>query len=112
MSFAALFLLLIMVFKWAANPSMIGLILKLAGYTYGPLLGLFAFGILSRRPVQDRLVPAIAIAAPVICFFVDTWQEALFGGYQIGLELLLINGALTFAGLWLVSKPVPKTASA
>ena len=101
--FAVLFLLLVMVFKWADNPSMIGLILKLAGYTYGPLLGLFAFGILTRRIVNDRYVPAIAIAAPVVCFFIDKYQSALFGKYEIGLELLIINGALTFAGLWLAS---------
>ena len=104
LAFAALFLLLIMAFKWADNPSMIGLILKLASYTYGPLLGLFAFGILTRRRIDDRLVPAIALAAPIICFTIDSWQAVLFGGYQVGLELLIINGAITFCGLWLVSK--------
>ncbi len=104
LSFALLFLMLVMVFKWADNPSMIGLILKLAGYTYGPLLGLFAFGILTRRVVRDPLVPLIALAAPVICFFIDKYQRALFGTYEIGLELLIINGALTFIGLWLVSR--------
>ena len=104
LSFALLFLLLVMVFKWADNPSMIGLILKLAGYTYGPLLGLFAFGILTRRVVRDPLVPLIALAAPIICFFIDKYQRALFGTYEIGLELLIINGALTFVGLWLVSR--------
>jgi Na+/proline symporter len=101
--FALLFLLLVMVFKWADNPSMIGLILKLAGYTYGPLLGLFAFGILTQRVVQDRVVPYIALAAPVICYFIDKYQRVLFGGYEIGLELLIINGAITFAGLGLAS---------
>lgn len=107
LSFAALFLLLVMVFKWADNPSMIGLILKLAGYTYGPLLGLFAFGILTSRTVRDQAVPGIAVAAPLICFGIDRWQLLLFGDYQVGLELLLINGAITFAGLWLVSRPAP-----
>ncbi|MEO8385188.1 MAG: sodium:solute symporter [Betaproteobacteria bacterium] len=101
--FAVLFLLLVMVFKWADNPSMIGLILKLAGYTYGPLLGLFAFGILTSRVVKDRYVPAIAIAAPVVCFVIDKYQSLLFGKYEIGLELLIINGALTFGGLWFAS---------
>ena len=105
LTFAALFLLLIMVFKWADNPSMIGLILKLASYTYGPLLGLFAFGILTRRVVNDRLVPAIALTAPLICFVIDSWQVTLFSNYQVGLELLIINGAITFAGLRLISKP-------
>ena len=101
--FALLFLLLVMIFKWADNPSMIGLILKLAGYTYGPLLGLFAFGILTQRVVRDHLVPYIAVAAPVVCFFIDKYQRAIFGAYEIGLELLIINGLITFAGLWLAS---------
>ena len=92
-----------MVFKWADNPSMIGLILKLAGYTYGPLLGLFAFGILTKRVVRDRFVPYIALAAPIVCFFIDKYQRLLFGSYEIGLELLIINGAITFAGLWIAS---------
>ena len=104
LTFAALFLLLIMVFKWADNPSMIGLILKLASYTYGPLLGLFAFGILTRRIVNDRLVPVVALAAPLVCLGIDTWQNLLFSDYQVGLELLIINGAITFAGLWLISR--------
>ena len=103
LSFALLFLLLVMVFKWADNPSMIGLILKLAGYTYGPLLGLFAFGILTRRVVRDQLVPYVAVASPIICFFIDKYQRALFGSYEIGLELLIVNGAHTFIGLWMVS---------
>jgi Na+/proline symporter len=103
LSFAALFLLLVMMFKWADNPSMIGLILKLAGFTYGPLLGLFAFGILTRRVARDRFVPYVAVAAPIICFFIDKYQRALFGSYEVGLELLIINGALTFVGLWMLS---------
>lgn len=105
LGFAALFLLLVMAFKWIDDPSMIGLILKLAAYTYGPLLGLFAFGILTNRQVKGSWVPWVCLAAPAICFVVDANQQRLFGAYQIGLELLLLNGALTFAGLWLVSQP-------
>ncbi|MBL8525214.1 MAG: sodium:solute symporter [Betaproteobacteria bacterium] len=112
LTFAALFLLLVMVFKWADNPSMIGLILKIASYTYGPLLGLFAFGMMTRRVVNDGMVPAIAIAAPLLCFAIDAWQKSLFGGYEVGLELLIINGALTFAGLWLVSAPASRDLKA
>ena len=104
LAFAGLFLLLVMVFHWAGNPSMIAVILKLASYTYGPLLGLFAFGILTRRAVRDAWVPAIAVAAPLLCLALDTWQSAIFGSYQLGLELLALNGALTFAGLWLLGK--------
>lgn len=102
--FAAVFLLFVMVFKWVNNPSMIGVILKVAGYTYGPLLGLFTFGIVTRRVVNDKLVPFICIAAPVVCFFIDKFQRQLFGSFEIGLELLIINGLLTFIGLWMVSK--------
>ncbi|ANE50720.1 sodium:solute symporter [Flavisolibacter tropicus] len=105
LTFAAIFLLFVMVFKWVNNPSMIGVILKVAAYTYGPLLGLFTFGIMTKRSVNDKLVPYICIAAPVICFFLDKFQKDLFGNFEIGLELLIINGAITFIGLLLISKP-------
>ena len=104
LSYAALFLLLVLVFKWIANPSMIGLILKIAAYTYGPLLGLFAFGILTRRVVNDRLTPWIAVAAPLICLMLDSFQSSLLGGYEIGLEMLVINGGLVFVSLYLFSQ--------
>jgi Na+/proline symporter len=103
LGFAALFLLLVMVFRWIDDPSMIGLILKLAAYTYGPLLGLFAFGILTNRQVRGIWVPWVCLAAPALCFVIDANQQRLFGSYQIGLELLLLNGMLTFGGLWLAS---------
>lgn len=99
---AFIFLVFVMVFKWVNNPSMIGVILKVAAYTYGPLLGLFTFGIITKRNVNGKLVPAVCIAAPVICFFIDKFQKELFGGFEIGLELLVINGLLTFIGLWLI----------
>ena len=103
LSFAALFMALVMGFHTLADPSMIGLILKIAAYTYGPLLGLFAFGILTRRISNDRLTPVVALAAPALCWAIDANQHTLFGGWQLGLELLLLNGALTFAGMWLLS---------
>ena len=87
---------------------MIGVILKVAGYTYGPLLGLFAFGILTWRNVIDKLVPVIAVAAPLVCFFLDKFQKDIFGRFEIGLELLIINGLLTFLGLMFISKPGQK----
>ncbi len=102
--FAALFLVFVMIYKWVNNPSMIGVILKVAAYTYGPLLGLFSFGILTKRSVQDRLVPIVCIAAPIICFILDKYQKAIFGSFEIGLELLIINGLLTFFGLLMISK--------
>lgn len=104
LTFAAIFLFFVMVYKWVNNPSMIGIILKVAAYTYGPLLGLFAFGILTKRKVIDKGVPVVCVAAPVICFFIDKFQKQLFNGFEIGLELLIINGILTFLGLWMISK--------
>jgi uncharacterized sodium:solute symporter family permease YidK len=108
LSFAALFMAMVGVFRAVDDPSMIGLILKLAGYTYGPLLGLFVFAVLTRRVVADRWVPAVALAAPALCAVIDLNQRVLFGRYEIGLELLLLNGTITFAGLWGISGPGPK----
>jgi len=112
--FAFVFLLFVMVFKWVNNPSMIGVILKVAAYTYGPLLGLFAFGLLTKRTVADRYVPIVAVASPVICYFIDKFQKNIFGAFEIGLELLIINGLLTFIGLLMLSKkgPVPSEQTA
>ncbi|MBK7264310.1 MAG: sodium:solute symporter [Rubrivivax sp.] len=103
LAFAALFLLLVLGFRWLDDPSMVMLILKLAAYTYGPLLGLFAFGLFSQRRPRDAWVPLVAVAAPLLCALLDAEQARLFGDYRIGLELLLINGAITAAGLWLIS---------
>jgi Na+/proline symporter len=102
--FALIFLAFVMIFYKINNSSMITVILKVAGYTYGPLLGLFSFGILTRRKVTDRYVPVIAILAPLICFIIDKYQAKLFGSFEIGLELLILNGLLTFMGLWIISQ--------
>lgn len=101
---AAAFLVMVIIFKMINDNSMIGLILKLAGFTYGPLLGLFAFGIFTKFKVHDKLVPYVCIAAPLISYFIDKFQENIFGDFKIGLELLIINGLLTFLGLWLIRK--------
>jgi SSS family transporter len=106
LAFTLVFMLCILVFKWIDNKSIINVILELAGYTYGPLLGLFFFGILTRRTLRDDLsVPLVSLASPVICYFLSRSAPTLLGGYQIGLELLLINGLITFSGLWMLSKP-------
>ncbi len=105
LGFALLFLGLVGVFRWVDDPSMIRVVLKVAGYTYGPLLGLFAFGVLTQRVVQDRAVPALALAAPLLCALLDTHQRQWLWGYELGLELLVLNGALMFAGLWCISRP-------
>jgi Na+/proline symporter len=101
-AFAALFLVLVLAFKALASPSMIYLILKLAGYTYGPLLGLFAFALFTPRPLPARVLVSVCLAAPAVCAALDFGQP--WAGYQIGLELLVLNGCLTWVGLWLASK--------
>ncbi len=106
LSFAFIFLLFVMMFKWINDPSMIGLLLKVATFTYGPLLGLFSFAILVKRKVTDRLVPYVCIASPAICFILDRFQKELFGSFELGLEMLIINGCITFIGLFLVSKKI------
>ena len=103
LGYAFLFLLLVMGFKAADNPSMIGVILKLAAYTYGPLLGLFAFGMFTARVPRNRLVPLVTIGAPVLCAILEYNQAYLLGSYRLGLELLMINGMLVFAGLYAIS---------
>ena len=104
LGFAFLFLLLVMGFKAADNPSMIGVILKLAAYTYGPLLGLFAFGMMTGRMPIDRLVPLVTVGAPLLCAILEYNQAYLLGHYRLGLELLMINGILVFAGLYAISR--------
>jgi Na+/proline symporter len=104
LGFAALFLVLVLAFHAAASPSIINVLLTIAAYTYGPLLGLFAFAILTRRRPHDRWVPLAAVAAPIACYAIDHWQRTIFGDYQVGLEILALNGALTFAGLWAISR--------
>jgi uncharacterized sodium:solute symporter family permease YidK len=105
LGFAALFLLLVLGFAALNSPSMIGLVLKIAAYTYGPLLGLFAFGMFTRRRVRDGWVPVVVLAAPLLCALLDANQATWLGGWQVGLELLVLNGALTALGLRLTSRP-------
>lgn len=105
LSFTLVFLICILIFKIIDNKSIIYVILDIAGYTYGPLLGLFAFGILTKRALQDGiLVTLICLVAPLICYFLSTYSATIPGGYQVGIELLIINGLLTFVGLWMISK--------
>ncbi|MDP4263494.1 MAG: sodium:solute symporter [Bacteroidota bacterium] len=101
---AFVFLIFVLVFYKIDDPSMIGVILKVAAYTYGPLLGLFTFGIITKRQVADKWVPYVCVASPVICYVLDKFQKEIFGSFEIGLELLIINGLITFLGLYFISK--------
>lgn len=84
------------------NKSVIDAIYIIASYTYGPLLGMFAFGLFTRRDTKDRWVPFIAVASPLFCYALD-WLVNKETGYKFGYELLMLNGALTFIGMWLMS---------
>lgn len=101
--FIFVFLVFVLVYQWISSDSMIGIILKVATYTYGPLLGLFSFSIITRKNLRSRWVPFICILSPILCFLLDKYQQLLFGNFHIGLELLLINGIFTFLGLFIIS---------
>ncbi|KXK37137.1 MAG: sodium:solute symporter [Saprospiraceae bacterium] len=126
--FTIVFMICVLIFKWINDKSIIDVILKLAGYTYGPLLGMFAFGIFTKRIINDKWVIWICLLSPVLSLGIDfinnaEWfvnklvldggfaenltnlSEQIFSGFKIGIEMLIINGLLTFAGLWLISKP-------
>jgi Na+/proline symporter len=102
---AFVFLLFVIGFKILNKQAIIDLLLKIAGYTYGPLLGLFMFGILTKRSINDKYSPVVCLAVPVVCFIADINSSKIVDGFSFGPELLLWNGLLTFAGLWLISKP-------
>ena len=97
---AVVFVLFILAFRAINSTSVIDAIYILCSYTYGPLLGLFAYGLLTKRGVNDRVVPYVAVASPVLCYVLND-VVGRTTGYQFGYELLMLNGALTFAGLWM-----------
>jgi Na+/proline symporter len=100
---ALIFFICILIFSSLNDRAIIDKLFTIAGYTYGPLLGLFCFGLFTRRQVKDKITPFIAVLSPAICFFLSKYSEELFNGYKFGFELLLLNGFLTFAGLWMFS---------
>jgi len=101
--FSLLFLIIILVMKQVASKDLISMVLTVAAYTYGPLLGLFFFGIITKRKLRDALVPVVCIISPVICYMLARNSAQWFGGYVFGYEMLILNGAITFIGLWLIS---------
>lgn len=102
-SFAILLLFVIIIFRSINDRAVIDKLFTVAGYTYGPLLGLYSFGLFTRRTVRDRVVPVIAVLSPVICYFLSEYSAVLFNGYKFGFELLIVNGLLTFFGLLIFS---------
>ncbi len=98
-----IFIFFIIAFRYINSTSVIDAVYILCSYTYGPLLGLFAFGLLTKRKTDDRAVPYIAVASPFICLALD-YATSHYTSYRFGYELLMLNGALTFAGLLIKGK--------
>ena len=101
---AALIVVIIIVFRAINDESVISRLFTIAGYTYGPLLGMFSFGIITRSKVRDKFIPLVVILSPVISYAISATSEQWLFGYKFGFELLLVNGALTFAGMYLLRK--------
>jgi solute:Na+ symporter, SSS family len=110
LSIAFVFFVSVLIFSKLSNRAVIDKLFTIAGYTYGPLLGLYSFGLFTRRRVNDRLTPVIAVLSPLACFFLSRYSQVLFNGYKFGFELLLLNGFLTFAGLMIFSS-TPEAAN-
>jgi Na+/proline symporter len=102
---AAIFLAVICIFKLFYNEALLKMLYTIAGYTYGPLLGFYSFGLFTKWKVKDKWVPLIAILSPILCFVISVYSQRWFWGYKFGFELLILNGLLTFMGLFFVRKP-------
>jgi Na+/proline symporter len=105
-SFATVLLIVILIFKALNSEAVINAIYTAAGYTYGPLLGLFAFGLFTKFAVEDKYVWIVAVLSPVLCYVLSLYSETLFNGYKFGFELLVLNGFLMFVGLFVLRKKV------
>jgi Na+/proline symporter len=104
--FSVVMFMVIVIFNAINDDSVVKMVFKIATYTYGPLLGLYAFGLIMKtKIVHDRLVPFICLLSPAICFFISKYSTSLFGDYVFDNELIIVNGLLTFLGLILISKP-------
>jgi Na+/proline symporter len=101
---AILFAGVILLFQLINKGSVINELFRAAGFTYGPLLGLFAFGLLTKRNIRDRYALVVCLAAPVLSYFLNAYSQQLFNGLTFGFLILAVNGLLTFAGLWMISE--------
>ncbi|WP_420577051.1 sodium:solute symporter [Ekhidna sp.] len=104
LGFSFILFIVILIFQAINDESVINSIFIAAGYTYGPLLGLFTFGIFSKWDVEDQYVPIVSIASPLLSYIINLNSEALLGGYRFGFEILILNGLIMFLGLLLIRK--------
>ena len=102
--FSILLFIVILIFNEINDESVINSIFKAAGYTYGPLLGLFSFGIFTKYKIKDKFVFFVCLISPLISYLINVYSEELLFGYRFGFEILLLNGLLTFVGLYLIKK--------
>lgn len=102
--FCVLMVIIIVIVRYLNDESIIKQVLKIGGYTYGPLLGLFTFGLFTNRVINNKLVIPVCLAAPILSYILDTNSAAWFGGFKIGFMVLALNGLITFLGLWAISK--------
>jgi Na+/proline symporter len=102
LALSVLFVLIIWIIRELNNKSVIDAIYTIASYTYGPLLGMFMFGLFTKRMPRDKWVPFVAIGAPILCYIIDRVTFS-YTGYQFGYEMLMLNGLLTFGGLYVIS---------
>jgi Na+/proline symporter len=108
MIMAVALIVVIVIYRIINDPSIINVVYKVAGYTYGPLLGLYSFGLLTKVKANDKWIPAICLLAPIICYILDSQSKVWFNGYQFGFELLIMNALLTFIGLLLSASSIKK----
>jgi Na+/proline symporter len=105
-AFSFLMFFVIITFNAINDDSVVKMVFKIASYTYGPLLGLYAFGLFVKtKTVKDKFVPYICLISPAICFLISKYSNTFFDNYIIDNELIILNGLLTFIGLFLISKP-------
>src|SRR5699024_10465981 len=102
--FSILLFSLVLAFRYLVSEAVVKAIFTVASYTYGPLLGMFMFGILHKRKLLDQWVPIVCLLSPFVCWILDIYSKSLFNGYNFSFELLIINGLITYLGLWMITK--------
>jgi hypothetical protein len=95
--------IVIMIFSLISDESVISSLFKAAGYTYGPLLGLYSFGMISKKAVRDRWIPLVCLLSPIVTYLLQLNSETLFNGYKFSFEIIILNGLLAYWGIWLLS---------
>jgi SSS family transporter len=107
--FSLILLTVILIFDALSNDAVINELFKIAGYTYGPILGLFVFGMFTNRQLRDKFVIPVCIVAPIVSYFINNNSAELFGGFQFGFLIIALNGLITFLGLWAISYDIVQT---